>query len=60
MKITDSHSGELKFFKGRGRSGKKKVDEFQQMLIEQEQLNLLEKQGLIKQDRQPKPKKKPL
>jgi hypothetical protein len=40
--IVDGHSGKRKFFKGRGRSGTKKLDDYQQMLIEQEKLNQLE------------------
>lgn len=58
MKITDSFSGEKKFLKGKGRFGKKSLDDYQKMLLEQEKLNMLEKQGLITQERQPKPKRK--
>jgi hypothetical protein len=52
MKIDDPYSGNSKYFKGRGRSGKKTVDEYQKLLLEQEKLNLLEKKGKISQVRQ--------
>jgi len=60
MKIVDAHSGKRKFLKGQGRFGTKKMDEFQQMLLDQDRVNLLEKKGLVNQDRQSKPKKKSL
>ena len=36
MKITDGHSGKKKFFKGRGRKGNTKLDDYQKMLLDSE------------------------
>ena len=52
MKIVDPHSGKSKNFKGRGRAGKKVLDDYQKLLLEQQRLNDLEQAGKIKQDRQ--------
>jgi hypothetical protein len=52
MKITNSHSGDSKYFKGRGRSGKKTLDDYQKLLLEQQKLNQLESEGKINQPRQ--------
>ncbi len=39
MKIADSHSGETKFIKGRGRRGNTKLDKYQKMLLMAEKTN---------------------
>lgn len=51
-KISDPYSGKRKFFKGKGRSGNKNLDEYQKTLIEQEEHNKLEEAGKLKQKRQ--------
>ena len=54
MKIPCSYSGNKKFFKGHGRKGTTELDDYQKMLLEQANLNNLEKLGHIIQERQPK------
>lgn len=39
MKFADGHSGKAKFFKGGGRSGTKRLDDYQKMLLEGERTN---------------------
>jgi len=50
MKIINPFSGKSKFFKGRGRKGNKKLDDYQLMLLEGERTNGFENE----------PKQKPL
>jgi hypothetical protein len=57
MKIPCSNSGNAKFFKGPGRKGTTKLDDYQKMLLEQADLNNLEKLGRITQERQFKKRK---
>lgn len=51
-KITDPYSGNQKFFKGKGRNGNKKLDEYQKTLLQQEHNNKLEEAGKLNQTRQ--------
>ena len=54
MKIADAYSGKAKFFKGGGRKGSSKLDDYQKMLLEGVRTNGFEhekKQEPLKKNR---------